>query len=76
MTTKKVEITLSNGTLVLETGKLAKQANGSVYASFGGSAVLATVCSGRAPETPLDYVPLQVEYNEKYYAAGKFLVVS
>lgn len=71
MTTKKVEITLSNGTLVLETGKLAKQANGSVYASFGGSAVLATVCSGRAPETPLDYVPLQVEYNEKYYAAGK-----
>ncbi|NCB00710.1 MAG: polyribonucleotide nucleotidyltransferase [Spirochaetia bacterium] len=71
MTTKKVEITLSNGTLVLETGKMAKQANGSVYASFGGSAVLATVCSGRAPETPLDYVPLQVEYNEKYYAAGK-----
>ncbi len=71
MTTKKVEITLSNGTLTLETGKMAKQANGSVYASFGGSAVLATVCSGRAPEAPLDYVPLQVEYNEKYYAAGK-----
>ena len=71
MNIKKVEITLSNGTLVLETGKMAKQANGSVYATFGGSAVLATVCSGRAPETPLDYVPLQVEYNEKYYAAGK-----
>ncbi len=71
MTTKKVEITLTNGTLVLETGKMAKQANGSVYATFGGSAVLATVCSGRAPDTPLDYVPLQVEYNEKYYAAGK-----
>ncbi len=71
MTTKKVEITLNSGTLVLETGKMAKQANGAVYATLGGSAVLATVCSGRAPETPLDYVPLQVEYNEKYYAAGK-----
>ncbi|MDD3824215.1 MAG: polyribonucleotide nucleotidyltransferase, partial [Sphaerochaetaceae bacterium] len=35
------------------------------------SAVHATVCSGRAPDTPLDYVPRQVEYNEKYYAAGK-----
>jgi polyribonucleotide nucleotidyltransferase len=71
MTTKKVEITLNSGTLVLETGKMAKQANGAVYASLGGSAVLATVCSGREPDSPLDYVPLQVEYNEKYYAAGK-----
>ncbi len=71
METKKVEMKLNSGTLVLETGKMAKQANGSVFATFEGSSVLATVCAGRVPETPLDYVPLQVEYNEKYYAAGK-----
>lgn len=71
METKKVEMKLNSGTLVLETGKMAKQANGSVFATFEGSSVLATVCAGRMPETPLDYVPLQVEYNEKYYAAGK-----
>lgn len=68
---KSVRIKIGSGELVLETGKMAKQANGAVYAYYEGSAVLATVCSGRAPETPLDYVPLQVEYNEKYYAAGK-----
>jgi polyribonucleotide nucleotidyltransferase len=62
---------IGSGELVLETGKMAKQANGAVYARYEGSAVLATVCSGRAPDKPLDYVPLQVEYNEKYYAAGK-----
>jgi len=71
METKKVEMKLNSGTLILETGKMAKQANGSVFATFEGSSVLATVCAGRMPETPLDYVPLQVEYNEKYYAAGK-----
>ncbi len=71
METKKVEFKLNSGTLILETGKMAKQANGSVFASFEGSSVLATVCAGRQPDSPLDYVPLQVEYNEKYYAAGK-----
>ncbi len=50
---------------------MAKQANGAVFAQYAGSAVLATAtCSGR-PVEGLDYVPLQVEYNEKYYAAGK-----
>jgi polyribonucleotide nucleotidyltransferase len=56
---------------VLETGRLAKQANGSVFATYGGSAVLATVCSGDRESEELDYVPLSVEYNEKFYAAGK-----
>lgn len=71
MMMKSVRVKLGSGELVLETGKMAKQANGAVYARYEGSAVLATVCSGRPPEAPLDYVPLQVEYNEKYYAAGK-----
>ena len=68
---KSVKMKLGSGELVLETGRMAKQANGAVYARYEGSSVLATVCSGRAPDKPLDYVPLQVEYNEKYYAAGK-----
>lgn len=57
--------------LILETGKMAKQANGAVVAKYGGSVVLATVCCSDAPVEGLDYVPLQVEYNEKFYAAGK-----
>ncbi|MGI6432922.1 MAG: polyribonucleotide nucleotidyltransferase [Sphaerochaetaceae bacterium] len=68
---KSVTMKLGSGELTLQTGKMAKQANGSIYAIYEGSAVLATACSGSAPDKPLDYVPLQVEYNEKYYAAGK-----
>jgi len=65
------KITMGNDEIVLETGRMAKQANGAVYACCGGSAVLATACCGSSPVEGLDYVPLQVEYNEKYYAAGK-----
>ena len=57
--------------LVLETGKMAKQANGAVLAKYAGSSVLATVCCGSKPSEGLDYVPLSVDYNESYYAAGK-----
>jgi polyribonucleotide nucleotidyltransferase len=66
-----VTIPMGNGELILETGKMAKQANGAVFARYEGSAVLATVCCSDKPVEGLDYVPLQVEYNEKYYAAGK-----
>lgn len=69
--TKKVAVQIGDGELVFETGKIAKQANGAVYAHYAGSAVIATVCCGEAPSEPLDYVPVSVEYNEKYYAAGK-----
>lgn len=68
---KKVSVRIGDDELVLETGKICKQANGAVYAHYAGSAVIATVCCGEAPSEPLDYVPLSVEYNEKYYAAGK-----
>ena len=68
---KKVSVPLGDGELVFETGKIAKQANGAVYAHYKGSAVIATVCCGDAPSEPIDYVPVSVEYNEKYYAAGK-----
>jgi len=62
---------LGNEELILETGKMAKQANGAVLATYGGSVVLATVCCASEPTEGLDFVPLSVEYNEKYYAAGK-----
>jgi polyribonucleotide nucleotidyltransferase len=68
---KKVSVKIGNSELVFETGKIAKQASGAVYAHYEGSAVIATVCCGDAPTEALDYVPLSVEYNEKYYAAGK-----
>jgi len=67
----KVSLQIGESVLVLETGRMAKQANGAVFASYGGSSVLATVCCGSSPVEDLDYVPLSVEYNEKYYAAGK-----
>ncbi len=57
--------------MILETGRMAKQANGAVYATYSGSAVLATACCSSSIIEGIDFVPLQVEYNEKYYAAGK-----
>ncbi len=67
----KITIPIGEKELILETGKMAKQANGAVLATFEGSSVLATVCCSENEIEGLDYVPLQVEYNEKYYAAGK-----
>jgi len=69
--TKKASVRIGDAELVFETGKIAKQTSGAVYAHYEGSAVIATACCGHEPTQPLDYVPLQVEYNEKYYAAGK-----
>ncbi|MDR1306312.1 MAG: polyribonucleotide nucleotidyltransferase [Treponema sp.] len=63
--------TIAGKELILETGRIAKQANGSVFAQYEGSAVIATVCASSDSVEGLDYVPLTVDYNEKYYAAGK-----
>ncbi len=68
---KKVSVRLGDDELVFETGRIAKQANGAVFAHYAGSAVIATVCCSDEPSQLLDYVPVSVEYNEKYYAAGK-----
>jgi len=67
----QVRLKLGKEELILETGKMAKQANGAILATYGGSVVLATVCCASEPTEGLDFVPLSVEYNEKYYAAGK-----
>lgn len=62
---------IADADLILETGHLAKQANGAIYAEYKGTAVLATVCCSDTAVGGLDYVPVTVDYNEKYYAAGK-----
>ena len=67
----QVKMEIAGKELILETGKLARQTAGSVFAQYAGSAVIATVCASRESVEGLDYVPLTVDYNEKYYAAGK-----
>ena len=58
-------------TLTLETGRVARQAHGSVIATYGGTSVLATVVADYDPKPGLDFFPLTVNYQEKAYAAGK-----
>jgi len=67
----RVECALGASTLILETGKLAKQADGSVVARLGDTMVLAAAVEGNAREGG-DFFPLQVEYRERTSAAGKF----
>ncbi|MBV8189549.1 MAG: polyribonucleotide nucleotidyltransferase [Alphaproteobacteria bacterium] len=57
--------------LVLETGKIARQADGAVLATYGGTTVLATVVFEKRPKPGLDFFPLTVNYQEKAFAAGK-----
>src|SRR4030095_6820173 len=57
--------------LVLETGKIARQADGAVMATYGGTTGLATVVFEKKPKTGLDFFPLTVNYQEKAFAAGK-----
>jgi polyribonucleotide nucleotidyltransferase len=59
-------------TITLETGKLAKQADGSVMVRMGNTMLLATVCAAKDAVPGTDFMPLQVEYKEKYAAAGRF----
>src|SRR5260370_9251365 len=57
--------------LVLETGKIARQADGAVLATYGGTTVLAAVVFEKKPKPGLDFFPLTVNYQEKAFAAGK-----
>ncbi|OYX82789.1 MAG: polyribonucleotide nucleotidyltransferase, partial [Azorhizobium sp. 35-67-5] len=65
------ELDWGGRTLVLETGKMARQADGSVLATYGDTTVLATVVSAREPKPGFDFFPLTVNYQEKTYAAGR-----
>ena len=67
----KVEIEWGGRPLILETGKIARQADGAVLATYGETVVLATVVSMKEPKPGLDFFPLTVNYQEKTFAAGK-----
>ena len=69
----KKTITMGDGTIVeIETGKLAKQAAGSVVVKVGGTMLLATVTCAKDAKEDVDFMPLSVEYKEKYAAAGRY----
>src|SRR5438132_6486472 len=65
------EIEWGGRKLSLETGRMARQADGAVVATYGETVVLATVVGEREPRLDLDFFPLTVNYQEKYFAAGK-----
>ncbi|WP_412057485.1 polyribonucleotide nucleotidyltransferase [Bartonella sp. DGB2] len=69
--THKVEIEWAGRSLTLETGKVARQADGAVMATYGETVVLATVVSAKEPKEGQDFFPLTVNYQEKAYATGK-----
>ena len=58
--------------ITIETGKLAKQADGSVVVTMGKSMLLATVVSAKDAREDVDFMPLSVDYREKFSAAGRF----
>jgi len=67
-----VETTVGGKTITLEAGLLARQAAGAVTVRLGDTMVFSAVSAGDKPKEGTDYFPLQVEYREKYYAAGRF----
>ena len=68
---KKIE--LADGRVIeIETGKLAKQADGSAVVKMGGTMLLATVCAAKEVKEGTDFMPLTVDYKEKFYSAGRF----
>ncbi len=67
----KVEIEWGGRPLILETGKVARQADGAVMATYGETVVLATVVSAKSAKPGQDFFPLTVNYQEKTFAAGK-----
>src|SRR6187401_674278 len=66
-----VELDWGGRKLVLETGKVARQADGAVVATYGETKVIATVVAAKAPREGVDFLPLTVDYQEKFYAAGR-----
>ncbi|HEX5845264.1 MAG TPA: polyribonucleotide nucleotidyltransferase [Rhodoplanes sp.] len=69
--THRVEIDWAGRKLVLETGRMARQADGAVLATYGETTVLATVVAEKHPRPGIDFLPLTCNYQEKTYAAGR-----
>ncbi|KAF0195431.1 MAG: polyribonucleotide nucleotidyltransferase [Bacillota bacterium] len=68
---KKYSMTLAGRELTLETGRLAKQANGSVLVTYGDTTVLVAATMSKAPREGIDFFPLLVDYEERFYSVGK-----
>jgi polyribonucleotide nucleotidyltransferase len=67
----RVELDWGGRKLTLETGRMARQADGAVLATYGETTVLATAVAAKAPREGVDFLPLTVDYQEKFYAAGR-----
>jgi polyribonucleotide nucleotidyltransferase len=68
---RRKEIQIGRTPLVIETGKIAKQADGAVTVRYGDTVVLVTACASKHPREGVDFLPLTVDYRENTYAAGK-----
>ncbi|MBA3002655.1 MAG: polyribonucleotide nucleotidyltransferase, partial [Desulfurivibrio sp.] len=68
---KKVTIDLGGRPLTIETGRLAKQANGTALVTYGETVVLVTATAAKDPKAEIDFLPLTVEYQERFYAVGR-----
>src|SRR3569623_2811688 len=69
--THRVELDWGGRKLTLETGRMARQADGAVLATYGETTVLATVVAAKNPREGVDFLPLTVDYQEKFYDAGR-----
>ena len=71
MDLQRIEVPFGAQSLIIETGKLAKQANAAVTVTCGGTVVLVTACMSKKPRLGMGFFPLTVEYQEKTYSAGR-----
>ena len=69
--THRVELDWGGRKLTLETGRIARQADGAVLATYGETTVIATVVAAKQPKEGIDFLPLTVNYQEKFFAAGR-----
>ena len=70
----KIEIEWAGRKLILETGKIARQADSSVIATYGGTTVMANVVAAKNGNPDLDFFPLTVNYQEKFYSYQKLFI--
>jgi len=68
---ERVELSLGRQTLSIETGRMAKQADGATLVRLGDTVVLVTACAAKEPKPGIDFLPLTVDYRENTYATGK-----
>ncbi|MBI5273792.1 MAG: polyribonucleotide nucleotidyltransferase [Chlamydiales bacterium] len=73
MKSQTLTVSVSGKTLTFETGKIARQAGGSVLLRSGDTVILSTACAAKAPDPAVDFFPLRVDYIEKFSSAGKTL---